>query len=178
MSYSVGYQVGGASLISPNSTLVFNLEVISDQQSKWMEICTCFFVIYDVAKGIFMKIKRRKFVRYHVRPHTIFLYSNNSPVKGWVKDISSGGMAFEYTQIEGCEPKPESSLILMGDAIPFYLPDLPCKTIYCTKVNNSGRLGRVLQKRRCGVQYEKLDPELQEKITDLLSSEVIIDNSK
>lgn len=125
-----------------------------------------------------MKIERRKFVRRQIPPDTIFLFSNNSPVKGWVSDISKGGMAFEYTPIEGCEPKPEIRLILMGDEIPFYLPDLPCKTIYSTKVNNSGRLGRGLQKRRCGVEFKKHDPDIQEKITDLLSSEVIIDNSE
>ncbi|MFO7555478.1 MAG: PilZ domain-containing protein [Desulfobacterales bacterium] len=123
-----------------------------------------------------MKIERRKFVRCRIAPHTIFLYSNNSPVKGWVRDISKGGMAFEYIPMEECEPKPEISLILMGDAVPFYLPDIPCMTIYSIKVNNTGRLGKGIQNRRCGVQYGNFDPEIQKKLADLLRNEVIKKN--
>jgi len=121
-----------------------------------------------------MNIERRKFVRRQIHPHAIFLYSNYSPFKGWATDISKGGMAFEYTPIEGCEPKPEIRLILAGDAFPFYLPDIPCKTIYDIEIDNSGRLFKVTGKRRCGVQYEKLDPEMQEKLTFLLDSKDIL----
>ena len=124
-----------------------------------------------------MNIERRKFVRYRIAPHTIFLYSNNSPVKGWVRDISKGGMAFEYTPMEECEPKPEISLILMGDAIPFYLPDMPCKTVYDIKVDKNDRPFKGTGNRRCGVQYENLDSEMQEKLEFLLSSELILPES-
>jgi c-di-GMP-binding flagellar brake protein YcgR len=120
-----------------------------------------------------MKNERREFVRHHIKPHKIFIYSNYSPVKGWVKDISKGGMSFEYTPIEGCEPKPEISLILMGDAITFYLPDIPCKTIYDIKVDKNDRPFKVTGNRRCGVQYEKPDSEMQEKLEFLLSSELM-----
>lgn len=121
-----------------------------------------------------MNIERRGFVRYAVRPHTIFLYSNNSPVKGWVKDISKGGMSFEYNQFEECEPEPEIRLILVGDTLPFYLPDLSCKTVYDIKVDQNDRPFKKTENRRCGVQYEKLGPEVQEKLEFLLGSEIIL----
>jgi len=117
-----------------------------------------------------MKNERREFVRYQVKTHTIFLYSNYSPVKGWVKDISKGGMSFEYTPFEECEPKPEISLILAGDTLPFYLPDIPCKTIYDIKVDKNDRPFKGTGTRCCGVQYTKLDPEMQEKLNSLLNS--------
>lgn len=120
-----------------------------------------------------MNVERREFVRFKIRPHTIFLYSNDSSIKGWVKDISNGGMAFEYTPIEGYEPKPKINLILMGDTIPFYLPDIPCKTIYNIKVDKNDRPFKSTHIRRCGVQYEKLDPEMIEKLAFLMSSQVI-----
>ena len=118
-----------------------------------------------------MKNERREFVRYQVKPHTIFLYSNYSPIKGWVKGISQGGMSFEYTPSEECEPKPEIKLILAGDTLPFYLPDIPCKTIYDIKVDKNDRPFKITGIRRCGVKYEKSDPEMQEKLTFLFKSE-------
>jgi hypothetical protein len=61
-----------------------------------------------------MKNERRDFVRYQIKPHTIFIYSNYSPVNGWVKDVCKEGMAFEYILNDGCEPKPEIRLINRG----------------------------------------------------------------
>jgi len=121
-----------------------------------------------------MNKERREFVRYLIKPYTIFLYSNYSPVKGWVKDISKGGMSFEYTPLEECEPESEISVILTGETLPFYLPDIRCKTIYNIKVDKNDRSFKGTVKQRCGVQYEKLDPEMQEKLDFLLSSEIIL----
>ena len=120
-----------------------------------------------------MKIERRKFTRYPVQSDAIYLFSNHSPVKGWVKDISEGGMAFEYTPIEGCKPKQKIRLILAGDAFPFYLPDISCKTIYDIKVNKNDRTFKGTGTRHCGVQFGRLDTGMKEKLADLLSSEVI-----
>ena len=121
-----------------------------------------------------MNIDRREFVRHQIRPHKIFLFSNHSPVKGWGKDISKGGMAFEYIPTEDCEPKSEIRLILAGDEVPFYLPDLFCKTIYDVEVDKNSGSSKRIGLRRCGVKYKKLDPEMQEKLTFLLSSEVML----
>jgi c-di-GMP-binding flagellar brake protein YcgR len=121
-----------------------------------------------------MHNERREFIRHQIKPHTIFLYSNNSPVRGWVKDISKGGMSFEYTPSEDCEPEPEISLILMGDTLPFYLPDISCRTIYDIKVDKNHRTFKVTGIRRCGVRYEKPDPEMQKKLNFLFKSEVVM----
>jgi c-di-GMP-binding flagellar brake protein YcgR len=118
-----------------------------------------------------MNIDRREFVRRQIRPHNIFIFSNHSPVKGWVKDISKGGMAFEYIPTEGCEPKSEIRLILAGDRFPFYFPDIFCKTIYNIKVNKNDGPFKGTAIRSCGVQYKKLNPEMQKKLMALLNIE-------
>ena len=82
-----------------------------------------------------MNKERREFVRYPIKPRTIFVYSANAPVQGWGKDICKEGMAFEYISDDGCEPKPEIKLILTGDEFLFYLSELPCKTIYDVEVD-------------------------------------------
>jgi c-di-GMP-binding flagellar brake protein YcgR len=122
-----------------------------------------------------MNNERREFVRYQLKPNTIFIYSNYAPVQGWSKDICKEGMAFEYMLGDGCEPKPEIRLILTGDKFPFYLPDLVCKTIYDIEVDkdvkhNKKRYGL----RRCGVKFESVDPTMQEKLTFLLNSEAVM----
>ena len=121
-----------------------------------------------------MNNERRELVRYLIKPHTIFLYSNYSPVKGWIKDISKDGMAFEYIPNDGCEPKPELRLILTGDTFPFYLSDLFCKTIYDVVMNKNDGSSKGSGIHRCGVKYEKLDPERKEKLTFLLNSKHIL----
>ena len=125
-----------------------------------------------------MNIERRKFVRHQIRPHTIFLFSNYSPVKGWVKDISEGGMAFEYSPPEECEPNSEINLILAGDALPFYLSDISCKTIYDIKADKDIRPSRSTGIRHCGVQFARLDSEMKEKLGYLMSNESIMRNSE
>jgi hypothetical protein len=82
-------------------------------------------------------------------------------------------MAFEYITNDGCEPKPEIRLILTVDQFPFYLSDLFCKTIYDVDVDKNSESSKRIGLRRCGVKYEKLDPEMQEKLSDLLSNEAI-----
>ncbi len=76
--------------------------------------------------------------------------------------------------MEGCEPKPEIRLILAGDAFPFYIPDIPCKTIYDIKVDKNDQPFKVTGNRLCGVQYENLDPEMKEKLADILTIEVMM----
>ena len=122
-----------------------------------------------------MKNERREFVRYPIKPHAIFVYSANAPVQGWGKDICKEGMAFEYMSDDGCEPKPKIKLILTGDEFLFYLSELPCKTIYNVEVDkdvehDKKRYGL----RRCGVKFEKLDSDIQEKMTFLLNSKHIL----
>ena len=122
-----------------------------------------------------MNKERREFVRYPIKPRTIFVYSANAPVQGWGKDICKEGMAFEYISDDGCEPKPEIKLILTGDEFLFYLSELPCKTIYDVEVDkNVAHHKKRYGLRRCGVKFDKPDKDIQEKINFLLNSKQIL----
>jgi c-di-GMP-binding flagellar brake protein YcgR len=125
-----------------------------------------------------MKIERRKFMRYQVLDDTLYIFSEDSTVMGWVKDISIGGMAIRYCPVEDLKPKPEIRLILSGDKIPVYLPDIPCKTIYDIKVDENDRPFERSGTRHCGLQFGRLDTGMKEKLTDLLSSEVMLPEMK
>jgi c-di-GMP-binding flagellar brake protein YcgR len=116
-----------------------------------------------------MDHERRRSVRHEIRPHSIFVCSNCSPVKGWAKDISEGGIAFEYINNEGSETGQEFGLILTGDTFTFYLPDLPCKALYDINLNKNDPPFKTVGTRRCGAKFQKLEPEIKEKLTSLLS---------
>lgn len=123
-----------------------------------------------------MKIERRKFTRYRLPMDTIFFYTNYPSMRGWIKNISFGGTAFEYALVNDHEVEPEITLTLMGDKLPFYLPDIPCKIIYDINIdNNSSKFSRP-KARLFGVQYKKLDRDMQDKLAYFLSSEIIIRN--
>jgi hypothetical protein len=120
-----------------------------------------------------MQNEQRKSVRHPVRSRTFSIFSNYSPIKGWVKDISKEGMAFEYIPADDCERDSKIRLIVADDAIPLYISGLVCKVIYDIKINDSDRQFKGTCARRCGVQYEKLDAEMQENLLDLLKNEAI-----
>ena len=122
-----------------------------------------------------MNDERREFVRYQIKPNTIFVYSADAPIQGWGKDICKEGMAFDYISDDGCETKPEIELILTGDAFIFYLSGLPCKTIYDIEVDKNVEFNKKRHGlRRCGVKFETVDPSMQEKLTFLLNSEAVM----
>jgi hypothetical protein len=122
-----------------------------------------------------MNNERRESTRYQIKPNTIFVYSSNTLIQGWGKDICKEGMAFEYMTDDGCETKPEIELILTGDAFLFYLSGLPCKTIYDLEVDENVEFNKKRHGlRRCGVKFEIVDPSMQEKLTLLLNSEAIM----
>ena len=122
-----------------------------------------------------MNKERRESVRYQIKPNMIFVYSVNAPVQGWGKDICKEGMAFEYMLDDGCEPKPEIKLILTGDVFPFYLSELPCKTIYDFEVDkNVEHSKKRYGLNRCGVKFEIVDPTMQEKLTFLLNNKQVL----
>ncbi len=120
-----------------------------------------------------MKIERRKTFRHPVPNDMFYILSNDSAIKGWIKDINEGGMAFVYLSYENYKPIQKMKFILAGNKLPFYLPDIPCKIIYDIKINNSDRPFNGVRTRCCGVQYGKLDTNMKEKLAELLSSEVI-----
>ena len=122
-----------------------------------------------------MNNERRESDRYQFKPNMIFVYSVNAPVQGWGKDICEEGMAFEYMADNECEPKPEIELIITGDVFPFYLSEIPCKTIYDLEVDKNVEYNKKRHGlRRCGVKFETVDPTMQEKLSLLLKSGVVM----
>lgn len=89
-----------------------------------------------------------------------------------MRDISSGGIAFEYISIAELTPESMISIIITCDRISFYLPDIPCKIVYVTNINTGNPSCAESRLRRCGLQYATLDIRMKEKLSLLLCNEV------
>jgi hypothetical protein len=115
-----------------------------------------------------MKTEHRKYARCRVPDDMFYLFSKESAINGRIRDVSKGGIAFEYISFEEVKPGSTIRLILASDKIPFYLPDVVCKIIYATPKSNGNQPDGENRITRCGVQYEKLDIKMEEKLSTLL----------
>jgi len=78
---------------------------------------------------------------------------------GKIKDISRGGLAFEYIAHEGQKRgSSEIDILITGDR--FYLPKIPSKKIYDIKIGEENEISiDRLETRRCGLQFGELTEE-------------------
>lgn len=102
-----------------------------------------------------METEQRKFIRLMPQDSTFAVFRPDFTKLGKVKDISLGGLVFEYilneTQNTGYA---EIDIFLSGDG--FYMSRIPSKIIYDT---NIGEEHRTVKTRRCGVQFGDLTEE-------------------
>jgi hypothetical protein len=111
--------------------------------------------------------KRRNFHRYvPLTNMPCFVFNHYSTHVGWIKDINTKGLAFEYLHKPGSKCSPEVvDIFSNGDASePFYIEALPCQRIYDIPVPNQNVSGNGLQKRRCGIAYVAPPEELVNEI--------------
>ena len=121
-----------------------------------------------IMKGMPMQVENRLFKRYRVPDDALYIYCKDSSVKGWVTDISSGGMGIGYFSVENSQPKSEFKLILAGNKVSVYIPDIACKMIYDSTTEE--RDGRYMGAgaRQCGVQFGKLNAETKKKLKGVM----------
>ena len=115
-----------------------------------------------------MPTENRLFKRYQVPDDDLYIFFNDSSVKGWVTDISSGGMGFEYFSTENSPPKSEFKLILAGNKVSVYIPDIACKIIHDNAADKRDENYKGAVVRRCGVRFGKLNAETRKKLEGII----------
>ena len=105
-------------------------------------------------------LNRRKHIRYSVRDDIIASLRNRRIRIGKVKDISVGGVSFEYTK-PATDPTPDQELVkptilLYGNE--FSLPEIPCRVVYDVSIDTPTErlVPSKFVARRCGVQFTTL----------------------
>ena len=115
-------------------------------------------------KEAFVEADRRQHLRYRVREGEFEVFSCDSKMTGTLKNISQGGLAFQYGPIRSQKAESETIDIMAKSPDPFYLPGVACRTVYdiSALVESRTFTGAVI--RLCGVQFVRLNIEQRQKL--------------
>jgi len=110
-----------------------------------------------------MSSEQRKHDRFIAKENAFAALGRKYTRVGKIKDISMGGLAFEYIGGDGFkEHVSEIDIFLVGTE--FHLHRVPCKMIYSIdayvpEINN--KLVKIFTTKRCGVQFERLNKDFE-----------------
>ncbi len=119
-----------------------------------------------------MRAERRHFPRYSVQPNKFVVFCHDSLMTANIKDISQGGLRFEYFPSNGDKAEWKMVDILHQEKTRFYLPDLACNIIYDVLNLEENRSFSGSQSRVCGLKFERLTTRQENKLEDLLKTEL------
>jgi len=84
---------------------------------------------------------------------------------GKVIDISSSGLKFQYLISEDNHvEKGRVALDMFIGSDGYYLPDIPCETVYERKLEQRGTDTMGLEQRQCGMRFRDLNQEQTDKL--------------
>lgn len=105
-----------------------------------------------------MAIIKRKYERVVPRENAFAALGRRYTKIGRIKDISMGGLAFEYISAQDTDGDTSRiDIFIIGDV--FHLPDIPCEVVYDVPhplpLKNLESIKRS-PTRRCGVQFGEM----------------------
>jgi hypothetical protein len=122
-----------------------------------------------------MKLERRRHSRLLPKETTFAALGRKYTRVGKIKDISIGGLSFEYIVGEDTKQQPSQVDIFMtGDV--FHIYDVPCKLIYDIDIqvpHVKNNYVKILTTRRCGVQFGELNEEDRFQLELFLEAHII-----
>ena len=118
-----------------------------------------------------MEVDKRKTERFAVRGGAFAAFGNKMPKVGVLKDISSGGLAFEYlydpTSVEDAD-----HVDIWTSGTQFYMRDVPCKKVYditpSTEWENNPFSVTIMH--RYGLQFGPLSTEQSAMLSSFISA--------
>jgi len=106
----------------------------------------------------------RQYIRYGVRDSAFEVFSGDSKITGTLKNISPGGLAFQYAPIRSQKAEFDTIDIMAKRPDPFYLPGVDCRTVYDIGALNENRTFTGAATRLAGVQFVRLNREQEQKL--------------
>ena len=112
---------------------------------------------------------RRRAVRFLPRKSTFVALRPEFIRLGKVMDISSSGLRFQYLISEDKQmEKGRVALDLFVGSEGYYLPDIPCETVYERKLEQHGSDAMGLEQRQCGLEFRALNQDQADKLNIFL----------
>jgi len=118
-----------------------------------------------------MVVERRKYVRFLVQPNTYAALGSRFTKVGKVRDISIGGLAFEYLSNTEDLDQPYSKIAIYQSENKFHLANLPCRVIYDLPqraLNKNLVSNSIYVTNRCAVQFITIAEHQIERLTYFL----------
>jgi c-di-GMP-binding flagellar brake protein YcgR len=106
----------------------------------------------------------RQYIRYGVRDSAFEVFSGDSKITGTLKNISQGGLAFQYAPIRSQKAAFETIAIMAKSPDPFYLPGVDCRTVYDISALVENRTFTGAATRLAGVRFIRLDREQEQQL--------------
>ncbi len=121
-----------------------------------------------------MKAEKRKFDRFVPIEGTFAALENGLSKVGKIKDISLGGLAFEYVYDEKSGPNGNRVDIFMSGKR-YFLQDVPCQEVYDKMLspNYEYLLFSSTIMNRCGLQFGKLSTDQSAKLSSFIKERTI-----
>lgn len=119
-----------------------------------------------------MKAERKQYNRYRLVPDSLYVFVHNSTIPWEIRDISKGGLSFQYTPIPDEEIRSEIIDIMGSNWNENGLSNIPCSVIYDHLVLSEDRRFSGRQKRRRGLKFGELTE------TQARSLELLLDNTQ
>jgi hypothetical protein len=119
-----------------------------------------------------MRNDRRDHVRLSLQVNSFAALGSDYAKVGNIKNISRGGLAFEYIAGESDSWHPFQVDIFMTGHV-FHMYDVPCRLIYNIDIyvpHVKNRYAKILTIKRCGIQFEELSEDDQFQLTLFLES--------
>ena len=106
------------------------------------------------------KAEKRKHSRFAVSGNAYAAYKNGLTKVGKIKDVSLGGLSFEYID-EGYSTRQTGQIDIFTSGKAFYLPRIPVQIVY--DISNPYRDGEerpyfsTIDMNRCGIRFGQLN---------------------
>jgi hypothetical protein len=111
---------------------------------------------------------RRREPRYAVKDEVFLVFRPYFDRLGKLKDVSSGGVAFEYPVFAEYSKVNEVEVdIFASEPAHIMLRNLPCRVVYDTRIDQPTVSG--VETRRCGLKFEGLSLQHAEQLKLLLN---------
>jgi len=110
---------------------------------------------------------RRRLVRSRVIKDVFLTFRPGFNVIGRLKDISLGGVGFEYTTIDKRDVVDRVEIDIFSQKKDFHLQRLLCKIVYDNKASDYPTFNGI-ETRRCGLKFEQLSQKQIESLKNAM----------
>ena len=101
-----------------------------------------------------MDSERREHVRFQTKDNAYASFGSGFTKVGSLKDISQGGLSFEYIFCDELSSEPASQVDIFQSSNGFHLENIPCSLIYDVPIRTS--MNNLFIVKRCGLKFSDL----------------------